>query len=209
MNTVNSPKQKTHRQRQAEATRAMIVAAARRLFGAHGYAVTSMEAIAAGAGVAPRTVYNAFGTKGALLAAVCEAWLEEADIKPLVGQALEARDPVVKLRLAAQWTRQQYERGADVIGIFESAARDDLEMARTVGEWLAAKNELMGRVVASMASALHRDLAVEDATTIFLGLTSFDLYRQMVLDSGWSPDRYQSWLEGALRRELLAAPAAP
>lgn len=205
MNAVNPARRTTHRQRQAEATRAVIVASARRLFGTLGYAATSMEAIAADAGVAPRTVYNAFGSKGALLAAVCERWLEEADIKPLVGQALETADATIKLRLAAQWTRQQYERGADVIGIFESAARGDPEMARTIGEWLAAKNEIMGRVIASMAPALGNRIPVADATTIFLGLTSFDLYRQMVLDSRWSPNRYQSWLEGVLRRELLAA----
>lgn len=203
MSTVNPPRRKTHRQRQAEATRALIVASARKLFGALGYAATSMEAIAVAAGVAPRTVYNAFGTKGALLAAVCEAWLEAADIHPLVEQALETTDPALKLRLAARWTRQQYERGADVIGIFESAARDDPEMAQTVRAWLDAKNEIMGRVVASMEPALGPHQTVSDASAIFLALTSFDLYRQLVFDSGWPPDRYQSWLETALRRELL------
>lgn len=207
MSTVNPSQRKNLRQRQAEATRALIVAAARQLFGSLGYAATSMEAIATEAGVAPRTVYNAFGTKGALLAAVCEAWLDESDIKPLVGQALATDDPVRTLRLAAQWTRQQYERGADVIDIFEGAGRADSEMAGTIGEWLAAKNDLMGRVVASMEPSLPPGQGVHDATAIFLALTSFDLYRQLVRASGWSPDRYQSWLETALRRELLTTPA--
>lgn len=206
MSTVNPSKRTTHRQRQAEATRALIVRCARKLFGSLGYGPTSVEAIAAEAGVAPRTVYNAFGTKGAILAAVCEAWLVESDIQPLVGQAMTTTDPALKLRLAAQWTRQQYERGADVVGIFESAALADPEMAQIVRAWLGEKNEMMSRFIATLAPSLGPDQPVSDATAIFLALTTFDIYRQFVLDSDWSPDRYQSWLETALRRELLAGP---
>lgn len=44
------------RREQAEATRRDILEAARRLFEAHGYAATTMAAIAAEAGVALKTV---------------------------------------------------------------------------------------------------------------------------------------------------------
>ena len=122
---------------------------------------------------------------------------------PLVRQAIATDDATLKLRLAARWTRQQYERGADVIDIFEGVARTDHEMARTVSEWLAAKNGLMAQVIATMEPSLDSGLSAADATAIFLALTSFDIYRQFVRDTGWSPDRYQAWLESALRRELL------
>ncbi|HLJ67467.1 MAG TPA: helix-turn-helix domain-containing protein, partial [Chloroflexota bacterium] len=59
------PERIPYRQRQALATRRLIAQAARSLFTAHGYAATSIEAVAADAGVSPRTVYAIFGTKKA------------------------------------------------------------------------------------------------------------------------------------------------
>ena len=46
-----------------------------RLFGVHGYRMTSMAAIAQEAGVAERTVYTVFGAKREILSAICETWL--------------------------------------------------------------------------------------------------------------------------------------
>src|SRR5216684_632287 len=66
------------RQRQALETRRAIAHAARSLFAEHGYAATSIEVVAAQAGVAERTVYAIFGTKKAILGAICEEWLNEA-----------------------------------------------------------------------------------------------------------------------------------
>jgi TetR/AcrR family transcriptional regulator len=56
-------------QRRIATTRA-IVTAASRLFVQRGYDETSIEVVADEAGVSPGTIYNYFGTKGALLLAV-------------------------------------------------------------------------------------------------------------------------------------------
>src|SRR5690242_6540456 len=58
------------RQAQAQATRQQMVAAAAQLFVERGYVGTTLEAIAAAAGVAVQTVYAVFHTKRALLADV-------------------------------------------------------------------------------------------------------------------------------------------
>src|SRR3954449_8452779 len=60
----------SRRRAQAQSTRNDILAAAQRLFERHGYAATTMEAIAAEAGVALKTVYVAFETKSGLLRAL-------------------------------------------------------------------------------------------------------------------------------------------
>ena len=62
----NSPR----RQEQAKATRMQILDAAEKLFIRDGYVPTSMAAIAKEAGVALKTVYNAFETKSGLLRAL-------------------------------------------------------------------------------------------------------------------------------------------
>src|SRR5260370_31418360 len=75
VNTVKGPARLTHRQRQALATRALILDTARQLFRDRGYAGTTIEAIAAGAGVAVNTIYASFGTKRSILTAIRLRWL--------------------------------------------------------------------------------------------------------------------------------------
>ena len=59
--------QPDRRQRNPEATRGRIIDAALRLFTSRGFAATTIEEIAAGAGVGRRTVFNHFDSKQAIL----------------------------------------------------------------------------------------------------------------------------------------------
>ncbi len=82
------------REEQARQTRARIVDAALGLFCERGYSDTTIEAIAQQAGVAPATVYQAFGTKAAVLARVLDATVA-GDADPI---ALLDRDWVRQAR---------------------------------------------------------------------------------------------------------------
>lgn len=66
MNTTSSPQRLTDRKRAA------IVDAAIEAFLASGYDATSMDRIAAHAGVSKRTVYNHFPSKDALFVAILQ-----------------------------------------------------------------------------------------------------------------------------------------
>ena len=111
----------TYRQEQAAATRDRIADAARRLFASDGYGSTSIEAIAAEAGVAVRTVYSAFGTKREILSHICERWLEDARARETVADVLAEPDPDRRLDAAAAWLTNLYAAGFDVVLIFEAA----------------------------------------------------------------------------------------
>ena len=109
----------SHRQRQALETRRAIAHAARSLFAERGYAATSVEAVAEKAGVAARTVYASFGTKKAILGAICEEWLSEAGVMETVAERMRERDLGRRLALVAYASRRQWEsdrgdRGADL-----------------------------------------------------------------------------------------------
>jgi AcrR family transcriptional regulator len=85
------------------ATRDALVAAARPLFAAHGFAEVPADAIAAAAGVTRGALYHQFADKTALFEAVLAA--VEADIaRRLAGQAAAAgiTDPVEALRHAVR-----------------------------------------------------------------------------------------------------------
>ncbi|MHA6626630.1 TetR/AcrR family transcriptional regulator [Pseudonocardia sichuanensis] len=70
MVTPRSTWQTPGRRRQAETKRAAILVAAEELFVSSGYELTSVDAIAARAGVSKRTVYDHFGDKESLFRSV-------------------------------------------------------------------------------------------------------------------------------------------
>jgi AcrR family transcriptional regulator len=80
------------RERQAEATRGELVAAARQLFTERGYAGTSIEDIVDRAGVARGALYHHFSGKDALFAAVYELVQSEV-ATAVVEAALAEEDP--------------------------------------------------------------------------------------------------------------------
>jgi AcrR family transcriptional regulator len=199
----------TYRQEQAAATRERIAAAARRLFGAHGYRPTTMDAIAAEAGVAPRTVYTTFGAKREILSAICERWLEEAGATDIIGAALAEPDPARRLRQAGRFLRSLYANGFDVVQLFEAASDEDAETRAMLRAKLAGRNEVQDRVIASLEGALV--LPVDAAKAIYRALAAPGIYAELVIESGWSADAYEDWITEALCRQLLrkAAPKPP
>jgi AcrR family transcriptional regulator len=83
---------KTLRERQAEATRQLLVSVARELFTEKGYAATSIEEIIKGAGVARGALYHHFAGKDALFRAVYDEVQAEVAAR-VVATAVSADDP--------------------------------------------------------------------------------------------------------------------
>jgi len=74
---VKTANGKNPREAQGDATRLGLLSAARELFGESGYAATSMEEVAARAGVTKGAVYHHFGGKSNLFQAVYEQVMSE------------------------------------------------------------------------------------------------------------------------------------
>jgi AcrR family transcriptional regulator len=188
----------SYRQEQAAATRARIAEAARRLFATQGYGATSMEAIAAEAGVAVRTVYAAFGAKREILALICERWLEHAEARERAGAVLAEPDPRRRLRAAAAWLVHLYRAGFDVVQIFEAATDESPETRALLRSKLAGRNEVMDAMIASLAG--HLGAPVGEVQAVFRALASPGVYQELVVDCGWSPERLADWIADALER---------
>jgi AcrR family transcriptional regulator len=193
----------THRQRQAQATRDLIAETARRLFAAEGYGATSMETIAREAGVAARTVYSAFGSKREILSAICERWLEQAGVRELAGQVLAEPDPARRLRGAAHLLRVLYSAGFDVVLIFEAATDESPETRALLRAKLAGRNEVMDAIIASLAG--HLTVPVPQAQAMYRALAAPGVYRELVEESGWTPDDFEHWVADTLHRNLMAS----
>ncbi|HEY3714956.1 MAG TPA: helix-turn-helix domain-containing protein [Jatrophihabitantaceae bacterium] len=194
----------TYRQLQAKATRERIADAARRLFAADGYGSTSIEAIAAEAGVAVRTVYAAFGAKREILSLICERWLEQANAQELAGQVLAEPEPARRLRGAAHWLRALYAAGFDAVLIFEAATDESPETRALLRSKLAGRNEVMDAMIASLKG--HLRVRVREAQAVFRAIAAPGVYRELVEESGWTPAEFERWVARTLSVQLLRTP---
>jgi AcrR family transcriptional regulator len=190
-----------YRQLQAEKTRERIADAARRLFATGGYGSTSIDAIAAEAGVAVRTVYSAFGAKREILSLICERWLAEAGAVERAQEVFAEPDPERRLRGAARWLRTLYEAGFDVVLIFEAATDESPETRALLRSKLAGRNEVMDAMIASLEG--HLRVPVPEAQALYRALAAPGVYRELVEDSGWGADKFERWLSDTLTRQLL------
>lgn len=197
----------THRQRQALRTRRLIVDAARDLFLERGYAATTMEAIAGEAGVAVSTVYVIFKNKRAILREIRMAWHEQTRAREINEEASREPDPARRLGMVANSNRRQWELGGALVTIYQGAAAADREAASELDEALRGRRAALDRVVEGMREALRPDLDVERASAILRALCQAEVYRELVDESGWSPDEYESWLGKTLREQLLSQEA--
>jgi AcrR family transcriptional regulator len=194
----------THRQRQALWTQRLIVDAARGLFLERGYAATTMNAIAKEAGVAVSTVYAVYKNKRTILRAIREAWHEQTGAREINAEASRQPDPERRLEMVAHATRRQWETGGSVLAVYQGAAAADREAAAELEEALRGRRVALDRVVEGMEETLRPDLPVDRAAAILRALCRAEVYRELVDESGWTPDEYEAWLGEALKDQLLS-----
>lgn len=196
----------THRQRQAQETKDRVVAAARALMAANGWAATTIDSIATEAGVAPQTIYAAFGNKRALLEDMRRTMLRDSKIPELMAQASAEPDASRRLGLWAKLVRQQMETSYDVISIHRQAAKSDPKVATAYR--LVLDNR--ARTFAEFIHELHADLAnsIDEtaATDLLWCFSNEEIYRELVQERGWSADRYELWLGATLVAQLITTP---
>lgn len=194
------------RQRQALETRRAIANAARSLFAERGYAATSIEVVAEEAGVAARTVYAIFGTKKAILGAICEEWLTEAGVMETVAEGLAVRDLRRRLALVAYSSRRQWESERGVRAMLEGAAASDADVARMIASWKSDRARSFRAIVFGLEADLRTGIDGDRAGAIIRALTSAEIYSELVTGESWTPAEYEQWLAGLLGDVLLPPP---
>jgi AcrR family transcriptional regulator len=200
---VNTEAKTTHRQRQAQVTRSMIVTAAQALFLEQGYICTTIDVIAEQAGVATSTVYAIFGSKRGILRAIRDAWHERTHIREVLSSSQQSTNPQERLEQLAEATRRQWEMGAEVTAIYTGAAAADPRAAAELTQALAGRREGLQSFTISLAPHLRPGLDTVHAASILQALCLPEVFDELVRRSGWSADEYQAWLAQVLKREML------
>jgi AcrR family transcriptional regulator len=199
------------RERQAEESRQRILDAARSLFMKKGYAGTTVDAIAEGAGLSPKTVTAVFGSKiGVLTELVRPSTFGQRYQQPLERLQTDA-DPVQWVALTASITCQVYNALAPELDLLRGAASIAPELTELARQVEARRRANQERLITYLLSqgVLRQGLQPEEATDELWALSSYDLYRLLVVERGWASERYEAWLAHVLLQRLLDPQTLP
>jgi AcrR family transcriptional regulator len=199
----------------ADATRLAIAAAAGRLFAESGYAATSIEAIAAAAGVGRATVFTSVGGKPELLKEAYRLAVRgPADANTPLGQQARSRrisaEPDAH-KLLAGYAGVIVEVGSRLAPLYEAvrAAAHANPEAREF--WHLITEERRSAATGIVRRLAERDALLDgldrqSASDILWVLNDPGLYQLLVTQRRWTQRRFRSWLTGSMQAQLLQPP---
>ncbi len=201
----------TLRADQARQTRKRIVDAAADLFAEHGYAGTTIDAVATAAGVSRKTVFDSVGGKAQLMKLAYDFAIVGDDEpvpladRPEMRAMLAEPDYGKRLAMYASLVVGIDRRLSSAWRAFEGAATSDPEAAKLYVAMVQQRRQAMQEAAQMFADAgaLRPDLDIEVAADLMWFYNDPSLYDKLVRQRGWSVDRFQAWLTEALQVQLL------
>lgn len=197
-----------------QATRCRVATAAARLFVENGYAATTLQAVADAAGVHVQTIYQAFGSKVAVLAEAAAVLVagpqERADTPPpqraWVRELFAEPDPARQLALYARHMRAVAERYMGLLDVMRVTAAADPEVGTFLAGAERGRYDGPRHISAMLADggALQPGVTAERAADIMYALTTYDVFRSLIQDRGWPGSDTDTWIADTLAQLLLA-----
>jgi AcrR family transcriptional regulator len=207
------------RRAQAAQTRQDILKAARQLFLEGGYAGTTINEVAAAAGVAMETIYRGFGSKAALFKAVVEAAIAGGagraaiapEERPVIRAMIAEQNPQRVLELHAATQPGIHARAGPLYRLLMEAAAADPEVADVWNQLEAQRLTGMRRIAEQLKNlgGMRPELSIEEAGDILWTVNSLAVYHMLVVQRAWSPERYRDWIASTNTRALLPGRRRP
>jgi AcrR family transcriptional regulator len=204
------PYDNRQRQEAARTTRVRIIEAAKTSFLSRGFGGTTIRQVAEAAGVSQETIYKTFGGKAALLKSVYDVSLAGDDEEiPLAGrpEAIAVRDAQTPAAAAAAYAElaQLISSRVDPLLRVLLGARDTddalAEFAATTDKERHVGSSFYVRHWADNGWLRH-DITTDHAIDTVWALNSPQT-RWLLLDHGWSDEKYTRWLADVIRRAIF------
>lgn len=209
-NSVKRSYRSDSREAGAGRTRAKVLEAGKHLFTRKGIDATTMAQIAERAGVSEATVYATVKSKSGLL----HALMHDAIFGPRFQQAQQRLvgvvDPVEQIALTARVARAIYEGESAELSLLMKASAFSPELRKTQQAFEALRRDMQRERIDALfkAGRARPGLDKDTAAGVLWMFTGRDVYHKLVHESGWSPDKFQHWLEQTLL-ECLTDAAPP
>jgi AcrR family transcriptional regulator len=198
------------RAEQADGTRRRVLAAARDLFLARGYAGTTVAAVARAAGVSPDTIYVSLGGKQGLLEGVLS--LARSDLEDPAQRDQQHRrdevgalaDPHRRLRRLVELSCETLARTSPLHAVLRGAADGHPFAAESCARMLRIRRQIQARNLQTyLGTSLRPGLTVKQAAERYSALLSPELYHLLTVEQRWTTRRYAAWVTGLLDHDLL------
>lgn len=201
----------SRRQEAARRNRARVLAVATERFLADGYAATTLASIAEAADVSVETINKAFRNKAGLLKAMFDVAVAGDDEPVAIADrdfvaAIQAEpDGRRKLEMYTEHLTDVAPRAAPVELLIRSVAPLDPEIAKV---WAKLQHERlvgMGMFASDLVGAgvLRAGITQEEARDVLWASTSSEVYELLVIERGWSVDRWARYVADCMAVALL------
>ena len=199
------------RTRAASATKARVLRAAQTLFADRGIDRVTMAQIAKRAKVSLSTVFALYKSKEGILRELMRSALFGQRFQAAIGRMHGTTDPVKLIALTANVARAIYEAESADLGLVRGVSAFSPALRKLEREFEDLRFQMQKeRVVRLFAQSKQRKgLTLDEARRIMWMYTSRDVYRLLVQEGGWAPDRYQKWLSLTLVNELVRPASRP
>ena len=187
-------------------TRAALLDAARALLEEQGTESLTMAAVAERAGVSRRAVYLHFASRAELLTELFGYVSEQEGLASSLEPVWEAPDAAAALDQWARHLARFHPRVLAVARAIQRVRRIDPDAA---GHWelVMADQQACCRRLAIWLAREHRlapPWTVQTAADMLWALMSFDLLEELLVDRGWSPQRYRTYLAALFRSTFVS-----
>jgi AcrR family transcriptional regulator len=157
------------------------------------------------------TLYRLFTSKAGVLKALLDTSIagDEEPVavgeRPDVASRFAAPDPAELLTGITDVTVAINQRTNDLYRVLMGAADSDPAAAALLDELRDQRDRGQRRVVTTLRrnGSLRPGVAEREAADLVHALMSPEVYRLLVVDRRWSPERYRTWLVTTLAQQLL------
>jgi AcrR family transcriptional regulator len=195
----------SRREEAAAETRERVLASARALFSRRGIDAVTINELAEKAGVSASTVYALFKSKEGVLLALMEGVLFGESFRAAAARLDSVADPVKQVAMTPSVARAVYESESAKLGLMRGASAFSPALRRMEQQFEDTRFAMQeARLKALFASGkAKKGLSFEEARRLMWMYTSRDVYRMLVQEGGWTPDRYEAWLSQTLLATLV------
>jgi AcrR family transcriptional regulator len=188
----------------ADETKSGILAAARQLFSDHGIDQVTITQIASEAGVSASSVYSLFKSKAGILRELMRASLFGDRFRAAQETLVGENDAVKLIAKTAEIASAIYESEWIDLGLLRGSSAFSPELRAIESEFEAMRLDMQSdRIEQLYVQGMQRPgLDKDDAKRLLWMYTGRDIFRMLVVESGWSLNKYREWLSKILVAEL-------